>query len=123
MNAEFKINGLVLQTERLTLRPFLKSDLQDFYEYAKVDGVGEMAGWKHHENIEKTREILDRFISEDKTFAIVYKENGKVIINTDSHDKDSIDCFFAEMKKQLLDVGFEYTYTIDNGKFVKDYLK
>ena len=79
MNAEFKINGLVLQTERLTLRPFLKSDLQDFYEYAKVDGVGEMAGWKHHESIEKTREILDRFISEDKTFAIVYKENGKVI--------------------------------------------
>ena len=79
MNAEFKINGLVLQTERLTLRPFLKSDLQDFYEYAKVDGVGEMAGWKHHESIEKTREILDRFISEDKTFAIIYKENGKVI--------------------------------------------
>ena len=79
MNAEFKLNGIKIETERLTLRPFLQSDLQDFYEYAKVEGVGEMAGWHHHENIEKTQEILNKFIEEDKTFAIVYKQNNKVI--------------------------------------------
>ena len=38
-----------------------------------------MAGWKHHETIEKTQEILDMFIKEDKTFAIVFKQNNKVI--------------------------------------------
>ena len=38
-----------------------------------------MAGWKHHETIEKTQEILDMFIKEDKTFAIVFKKNNKVI--------------------------------------------
>lgn len=79
MNAEFKIGGKVIETKRLMLRSFTESDLQDFYEYAKVEGVGEMAGWHHHENIEKSQEILSRFIEEDKTFAIVYKENGKVI--------------------------------------------
>ena len=79
MNAPFAINGLIIETERLLLRPFEAADLNDFYEYASVEGVGEMAGWKHHESIEKSQEILDRFIKEDKTFAIVLKENNKVI--------------------------------------------
>lgn len=79
MNANFKINGIVIQTDRLILRPFKQEDLKDFFEYASVEGVGEMAGWKHHESIEKTQEILNDFIKEDKTFAIVLKENNKVI--------------------------------------------
>lgn len=79
MNAEFKINGTQIETERLILRPFQQSDLDDFYEYASVKGVGEMAGWHHHENREKSQTILDRFISEDKTFAICLKTSGKVI--------------------------------------------
>jgi ribosomal-protein-alanine N-acetyltransferase len=79
VNAVFTLNGLTIETERLLLRPFRQSDLQDFYEYASVEGVGEKAGWKHHETIEETQEILDMFIREDKTFAIVLKENGKVI--------------------------------------------
>ncbi len=79
MNAIFKVNGRVIETERLILRAFNEADLNDFYEYASVEGVGERAGWQHHESIEKSKEILDRFISEDKTFAICLKENGKVI--------------------------------------------
>ena len=79
MNANFELNGLVIETERLLLRPFKQADLNDFYEYASVEGVGEMAGWYHHQSIEKTQEILDRFIEKDKTFAIVSKKNDKVI--------------------------------------------
>ena len=79
MNANFEISELVIETERLILRPFKQSDLHDFNEYASVPGVGEMAGWKHHETIEKTQEILDMFIKEDKTFAIVFKKTNKVI--------------------------------------------
>lgn len=79
MNAEFRLNGLTLDTPRLLLRPFKQSDLSDFYEYASVEGVGEMAGWQHHQSPDETQEILNGFIECDKTFAIVYKENGKVI--------------------------------------------
>lgn len=79
MNAIFAIKGLQIETDRLILRSFNESDLYDFYEYASVPGVGEMAGWRHHETIEKTNEILKKFIEEDKTFAIVFKENNKVI--------------------------------------------
>ncbi|MCH5171583.1 MAG: GNAT family N-acetyltransferase [Erysipelotrichales bacterium] len=79
MNANFKINGKTLETSRLILRSFKQADLNDFYEYASVDGVGEMAGWSHHENIETSQEILNQFINEDKTFAICLKESNKVI--------------------------------------------
>ena len=79
MNAIFQIDKKQIETERLVLRPFVEADLDDFYEYASVEGVGEMAGWKHHKSIEESTEILDRFINEDKTFAICLKESGKVI--------------------------------------------
>ena len=79
MNAEFALNGIQLETERLILRAFEQSDLDDFFEYASVEGVGEMAGWKHHESKEESQAILNSFVEHDKTFAICLKENGKVI--------------------------------------------
>ena len=79
MNAIFSISQKEIVSDRLVLRAFKESDLEDFYKYASVNGVGEMAGWKHHKNIQESAEILDRFINEDKTFAICLKENGKVI--------------------------------------------
>ena len=77
MNATIDISNVVITTERLTLRPWRESDLQDLYEYASVDGVGQMAGWLPHQSIEETRGILNRFIEGKKTFALEYC--GKVI--------------------------------------------
>lgn len=77
MNAQIDISNTVLKTERLILRPWRQEDLDDFYEYAKVDGVGQMAGWLPHESKEKTQMILDSFIKGKKTF--VLELNGKVI--------------------------------------------
>ena len=77
MNKQIDITGVVLHTDRLTLRPWRESDLADFYEYASVDGVGQMAGWKPHRNMEESRKILSSFIHHKKTFALEY--NGKVI--------------------------------------------
>ncbi len=79
MNAEFKINGKIIETKRLVLRAFRQSDLDDFYNYASVSGVGEMEGWKHHESKIITQEILNNFINDDKVFAITLKNSGKVI--------------------------------------------
>lgn len=79
MNAAVDISNVILETERLILRPWKGSDLQDFYEYASVDGVGQMAGWPPHENIEVSKKVLDSFIKGKKTFALVDKSSGKVI--------------------------------------------
>lgn len=77
MNKTIDISGIILKTERLVLRPWKESDLEDFFEYASVDGVGQMAGWLPHKSIGESRKILDNFISHKKTFALEYQ--GKVI--------------------------------------------
>ena len=77
MNADIDITGVVLNTDRMILRSWRMDDLYDFNEYCSVEGVGEMAGWKHHESLDESREILEMFISGKKTFAIEY--NGKAI--------------------------------------------
>ena len=77
MNADINIGKVTLHTKRLTLRPWKKTDLDDFFEYASVDGVGQMAGWQPHQNKEETMEILNKFIRDRKTFALEYQ--GKVI--------------------------------------------
>ena len=92
MNAPIDVTGIRIETERLILRPWKESDLDDFYEYASVDGVGQMAGWVPHENIEKSKLILELFISEKKTLALELKENGKVIgsLGIEANDNDHI---------------------------------
>ncbi len=77
MNLLIDITGVQLKTERLLLRPFEQTDLDDLYAYASVDGVGQMAGWKPHENKEESQMILNMFIDERKTFAI--EKDGRVI--------------------------------------------
>lgn len=79
MNALVDVTNIRIETPRLTLRPWRDEDLEDFYEYASVEGVGEKAGWNHHQSLEESRCILDLFIREKKTFALELKENGKVI--------------------------------------------
>ena len=71
------ISNTELRTERLLLRPWRESDLEDLFEYASVEGVGENAGWLPHENREQSREVLNKFIAGRKTFAIEYE--GKVV--------------------------------------------
>ena len=69
MNIPVAISDVVLKTEHLTLRPWREEGLTDFYEYASVDGVGQMAGWNPHRSIEESREILTHFIKGKRVFA------------------------------------------------------
>ena len=77
MNKQIDITNVVLTTDRLTLRPWRESDLNDFYEYASVDGVGQMAGWNPHRNVEESKMILAHFIKGKHVFALEHQ--GKVI--------------------------------------------
>lgn len=79
MNASIDVTEIRIETDRLVLRPWQEHDLEDLYEYARVDGVGEMAGWSHHCNLEDTKAVLKMFLDGKKTFALELKENGKVI--------------------------------------------
>ena len=78
-----------LETNRVILRSFKVTDLEDFYEYAKNPNVGPNAGWPPHANREDSRKILTSFIENDEVWAIVLKENNKVIGSVGIH-KDQL---------------------------------
>lgn len=69
----------ILETERLILRPWEESDLNDFYEYAKNPNIGQNAGWRPHQSKSESEKILKLFIQRDETWAIVLKNKNKVI--------------------------------------------
>jgi RimJ/RimL family protein N-acetyltransferase len=73
------MNRKTLETDRLLLRRFDHNDLYDFYEMAKVPEVGTNAGWKPHESLQESCYILDIFAQSREIYAVVYKENNKVI--------------------------------------------
>lgn len=103
MNTPIDISNVVLKTERLILRPWRQSDLEDFFEYASVDGVGQMAGWVPHASKEESQMILDRFVNGKKTFALEYQ--GKVIgsLGIEFYNENS----FPELAdKQCREIGY-----------------
>ena len=53
---------------------------------------------------------------------VLKREGGKVMLSSDSHAADTIDCAFAETRQLLKDIGFQYVYVLYNGEFQKDYL-
>mgnify|MGYP006999078885 FL=1 len=55
MNTPIDISNVTLKTNRMIIRPWRQPALDDFYEYASVDGVGQMAGWRPHRSEEKKR--------------------------------------------------------------------
>ena len=77
MNIPIDISDVTIQSPRLLLRFWKQDDLADLYEYASVDGVCQMAGWKPHQSMEKSARVLSMLIREKKTFAVEYE--GKVI--------------------------------------------
>ena len=70
---------VLLETERLILRPFRESDADDVFAYASDPDVGPMAGWRPHESPQKSLEIVRGFISSGEVWAVESKETHKVI--------------------------------------------
>lgn len=99
------LSKTVIETERLILRPFTEDDLSDFFAYASVPGVGEMAGWPHHETVETSREILAMFIDNKNVLAICHRETGRVIGSFGFHD--SWANYAPEYKdKRMAEIGY-----------------
>ena len=70
---------MILETPRLTLRPFLDRDAEDVYAYAKDPRVGPAAGWPPHTSVENSLEIIRTVFSAPNVFALVDKQSAAVI--------------------------------------------
>lgn len=115
----------IIETERLILRPYEVSDAEAMYEYAKNPNVGPHAGWKPHESVEETVEIIKRLFLPVGAYAIIHKEDGKLIGSIAlEYDKRRPDAaskeigyslaeeywgrgFMTEAARAVIDYGFE----------------
>ncbi|MBQ4426052.1 MAG: GNAT family N-acetyltransferase [Lachnospiraceae bacterium] len=67
---------MILETERLLLRPWEEADAEELYKYASHPDVGPIAGWAVHTSVENSREIIKGVLSKPETYAVVLKETG-----------------------------------------------
>ncbi len=71
---------MILNTERLLLRPLTMADTADIYAYASHEEVGPNAGWQPHANLAETQKImLSVFLPQEHVFGLALPEQDKVI--------------------------------------------
>ena len=70
---------MVLNTERLVLRPWNEADAESLYEYAKDPEVGPIAGWPSHKSIDESLDVIRNVFDGAECYAICEKENDKAI--------------------------------------------
>ena len=69
-----------LTTERLILRSFREDDVQALYAYSKDEPVGRNAGWKPHESLQESDDILHLvFLNQPSVWAVERKADGRLM--------------------------------------------
>lgn len=96
----------ILETERLILRGWLLDDLDDLYEYAKNADVGVMQGWKPHESKDESLAVLNDFIADDENWAIMLKENNKVIGSIKTSPDENRGKYYAKYVSYVLSTSY-----------------
>lgn len=120
MNIKVDVSDVVIEGDRIRLRPFKKDDLEDFYLYAKTPGLGESAGWFHHESIEDSKKILDKFIRDKNILAI--EKDGQVIGSIGIHPYD--EDFFEDLNdKRAVEIGFVLSQDYHRQHFMTESLE
>lgn len=70
---------MMLNTNRLILRPWEESDAENLYRYANAPEVGPIAGWPVHTSVENSLDIIRNVLSAPETYAVVDKSTGCAI--------------------------------------------
>ena len=69
---------MILETERLILRPWREADAESLFNYASDPDIGPPAGWPPHESVENSREIIAAVLSAPETYAVCLKDGEAI---------------------------------------------
>ena len=70
---------MIMETERLVIRPWEDGDAKDLFEYAKDPDVGPIAGWPAHTSVEESLATIRGVLGRPETYAICLKETERAI--------------------------------------------
>lgn len=69
----------IIDTHRLTLRPWNENDLFDFHEFISDERVSQCSGSRAITDIEISKECIHNYIIHNLSYAVVLKASNKVI--------------------------------------------
>jgi len=71
---------MMIETKRLILRQIVASDAEEIFAFSRGPETGRDAGWKPHETLEETKQIMQEiFLEQESVFGMVLKETGVMI--------------------------------------------
>lgn len=70
---------MILETERLVLRPWAETDAESLYEYAKDPAIGPIAGWPPHKSVAESLDVIRNVFNGPECYAICEKGSNKAI--------------------------------------------
>lgn len=74
------MNAPCLYTERIRLRAFREDDAETLFALCQDPEIGRNAGWKPHESLEETHEVLNAvFLNQENVWALTLPPCDKVI--------------------------------------------
>ena len=79
---------MILETERLILRPWKETDAEECYKYAKDPLVGPICVWPVHTSVENSSQVIRDVLMVPETYAIVLKETGLPVGSIGLHHND-----------------------------------
>ena len=72
---------MILETNRLILRPWEEEDARWLYFYARNHEVGLSGGWPPHKSEEESLFVIQTTFSKPETYAVVYKDRPIGCVN------------------------------------------
>lgn len=70
---------IMIETERLILRPWRETDAPALFRYAADPDIGPVAGWTPHASIEESLRIIRTVFAAPEIYAVVLKESGEPV--------------------------------------------
>lgn len=70
---------MLLETQRLILRPWQEDDAESLFLYASDDDVGPIAGWPSHKSVAESRAVIQNVFSGSECYAVCIKPDRKAV--------------------------------------------
>ena len=72
-------SAVMIETERLILRPWREADAKALYKYASDPDIGPIAGWPPHTSVENSLDIIRSVFAAPETYAVVLKDTDEPV--------------------------------------------
>ena len=92
---------VVMETERLILRPWLASDAESLFSLASDSAVGPAAGWPPHTSVVESAEIIGTVLAVPETYAVVLRVTGELVGCVGFNAGDAASMALADDEREL----------------------